>query len=172
MTSPDNAVVGGIPAKLIRMRERAADVPLGVSRASAGAGRPGERAGRARGGAGRAAIRSSRQLWREVAELGLERRSALECLLDRRGVRGRTLARIVAGKLARREERPVARLEREQLAQRARGWPAPARRATVSSAVRACQASSATAGPLQVRRSPPSPQLLTPRSLGAGTGSA
>ena len=37
-----------------------------------------------------------------------------------------------------------------------------------SSAARACQAKSATAGPLQVRRSPPSPQLLAPSSAGAG----
>ena len=84
------------------------------------------------------------------------------------------LIRVVAGLAAAVEERPVARLDREQLARRAlqrraRQERRASARSSRSSSRRAAVARSATAGESQVRRSLSSPQLE--RRSGRGSGS-
>ena len=73
---PANAVVGGIPAKVIRMRERAADVPLGLS--AAARAQPASRQRR-------------RQVRRQPAQLRLEPGSPASAALE--GVGGARAAR-------------------------------------------------------------------------------
>ena len=89
---PADAVVGGVPARVLRMRKRPHDAPLRVGHAP----------GTARGCA-RAAPRSHPS---GTGKLG--------------SVPAGTLPRVVAGPIAVGQKRPVAGLERQQLAQRPR----------------------------------------------------
>ena len=86
---------------------------------------------------------------------------ALQCQGKLGSVPAGTLPRVVAGPVAVRQKRPVAGLQREQFPQRSDRRPARrSRRTSGARRSRACQARSATAGALQVRRSPASPQLV------------
>ena len=140
---PANAVVGGAPARLIRMRgrpARSAGTELPVS--------PGCAIWASiRSFPHTATLSSTRQPGREPAQRRVDRGRLAQLPRQRLGVQLRPLLRVVAGELAVGQERPVRRLQRQQLSERAVGRPAAAGvAASASSAARARHA----------ERSPPS----------------